>query len=361
MGSPKIANGDTEATRSSSPLSPIHEPELPDASDAQLPPVENIELSSPAGSKESSTAPKPQSPKSPKKRKRLVVKRAPKKSKWDAASLLGDPKSPLASAELRTLLTNPMAWDVLDQEEKAEILALFPDNQHILKADTQDARPDFASLRNDDSFRYDCAAYTEHLAQGRHDPEWLEMAWSAHQRRRIGDFDEYLETKFNEDWDVELPPEMKSSRVRLVTKESDVNTEDTEMKQASNGSDKNDQDETMGDHPDEIKKEENGLIRKDEDDHSKEQPQTVANPTIDNKKEEDEIMDEPPKPVAEEADKQHKRVQDQEDQVTDEITVADVEMKEKDLGRKTTTVCRPRRNTKRVIYAESDSSEDELA
>jgi hypothetical protein len=255
-----------------------------------------------------------------------------------------------------------MAWDVLDQEEKAEILALFPDNQHILKADTHDARPDFASLRNDDSFRYDCAAYTEHLGQGRHDPEWLEMAWSAHQRRRIGDFDEYLETKFNEDWDVELPPEMKSSRGLPVTKESEVTTEDAEMKQASNGLDKKAQDEAMIDRPEGIKKEENALIEKYEHDLSGEQPQTAANQTIgENKKTEDETMEEPPKPVPKEADRQGKRVQDQEDQVMDEITVAGVDLHVKDPGRKTTTVCRPRRNTKRVTYAESNSSEDELA
>lgn len=70
---------------------------------------------------------------------------------------------------------------------------------------------------NDDSFRYDCAAYTDNIAQGRHDPEWLASAWSAHERRRAGDFDKYLIDKLEEDWGVEIPEEMKFRRTPPVT------------------------------------------------------------------------------------------------------------------------------------------------
>lgn len=105
-----------------------------------------------------------------------------------------------------------MAWTALDQNDKAEILALFPDNGHILDAGTEDARPNFASLMNDDSFRYDCAAYTENIAEGRHDAEWLAEAWSAHERRKAGDFDKYLMDKLEEEWGVEIPEEMKILR-----------------------------------------------------------------------------------------------------------------------------------------------------
>jgi hypothetical protein len=104
----------------------------------------------------------------------------------------------------------------LDQDEKTEILSLFPDKGHILDAGTEDARPNFASLMNDDSFRYDCAAYTDNIAQGRHDPEWLASAWSAHERRRAGDFDKYLIDKLEEDWGVEIPEEMKVRRTPPV-------------------------------------------------------------------------------------------------------------------------------------------------
>lgn len=114
-----------------------------------------------------------------------------------------------------------MAWDALEKEERAEILALFPDSQHIVGTGSEDACPDFASLMNDDSFRYDCAAYTENIAQGRHDPEWLAQAWAAHERRKMGDFDEYLDNKFKDDWNVELPPELKTKRSAAASNELD--------------------------------------------------------------------------------------------------------------------------------------------
>ncbi|RFU72546.1 hypothetical protein TARUN_9705 [Trichoderma arundinaceum] len=150
-------------------------------------------------------------PRRPKK-KAAAAKRTPKKPKWDSENILKDPKSPLATANLRSILCNPMAWTALDQDEKTEILSLFPDKRHILDSDTEDARPNFASLMNDDSFRYDCAAYTDNIAQGRYDPDWLASAWSAHERRKAGDFDKYLIDKLEEDWGVEIPGEMKVRR-----------------------------------------------------------------------------------------------------------------------------------------------------
>lgn len=38
------------------------------------------------------------------------------------------------------------------------------------------------------------------------------MAWSAHERRKMGDFDEYLVSKFEDDWEVNLPEEFKPRR-----------------------------------------------------------------------------------------------------------------------------------------------------
>lgn len=108
-----------------------------------------------------------------------------------------------------------MAWDVLDPSDKAEIIALFPDKDHIVLDDGEEARPDLASLMNDDAFRHDCATYTEHLAQGRFDPEWLACAWAAHEQRKAGDFDEHLINKFEDDWQVELPEDFKPRRQLL--------------------------------------------------------------------------------------------------------------------------------------------------
>lgn len=115
------------------------------------------------------------------------------------------------------MLSNPLAWDVLGADDKTEILALFPDQAHILAADDSgDARPDFGSLMNDDTFRHDCSVYTENVAEGRFDPEWLACAWAAHERRKAGDFDEHLVAKFENDWQTELPDEMKPKR-RLLS------------------------------------------------------------------------------------------------------------------------------------------------
>ncbi|KAK5993686.1 hypothetical protein PT974_07122 [Cladobotryum mycophilum] len=189
---------------SSSPLSSISEPEL-----SFTPP----RITRTGRSTRSSTfqhAANKQMPERPKPKP--ATKRTPKKHKWDAENIIIDSRSPLARANLRSVLSNPMAWSVLDKEERAEILSLFPDKEHILDAGTEDAGPNFASLLNDDSFRYDCAVYTSNLAAGRHDPEWLASAWAAHERRKAGDFDEYLINKLQDDWEVELPDEMKSFR-----------------------------------------------------------------------------------------------------------------------------------------------------
>ncbi|KHN95694.1 uncharacterized protein MAM_06535 [Metarhizium album ARSEF 1941] len=80
---------------------------------------------------------------------------------------------------------------------------------HTLDADTGDARPNFETLMNDDSFRYDCAAYVDDLARGRHDAVWLEDAWRAHARRKAGEFDEWLSDKFVEDWGVDVADDSK--------------------------------------------------------------------------------------------------------------------------------------------------------
>ncbi|KAF7545015.1 hypothetical protein G7Z17_g9505 [Cylindrodendrum hubeiense] len=260
-----------------------------------MPPVEDIKLSSPSRNKGVSTTAKPRT-----SRKRVVVRRAAKKSKWDAETLLSDPKSPLASADLRTILSNPMAWDILDKEEQAEILALFPDDQHVLSAGTAEACPDFASLMNDDSFRHDCAAYTENIAQGRHDPEWLASAWAAHERRMAGDFDEHLENKFKDDWEVELPPELQSHN-RPAATDGDAKMEDPE-----------------------VEAEQSKEQKAEDDNEEKPKPETV-------------------------------------DELQAEITNHKEPEVERKVEQKVMAVCRPRRSTKPVTYEEKSDDEDELA
>ncbi|KAF5536292.1 hypothetical protein FPHYL_13020 [Fusarium phyllophilum] len=225
-----------EAQKNALPSSPLSS--APDHEDHDTRTTADQPPDSPSTSLNSrENTPATTSKKMAKGKRRVLVKKVPRKSKWNADNILTDPKSPLASADLRSILSNPMAWDILDKEEKAEILALFPDSQHILNPGTEDACPDFASLMNDDSFRYDCAAYTENIAQGRHNPEWLAHAWAAHERRKMGDFDEFLDKRFRDEWDVELPPELKTKRGPAVSKEtSDVTMEDTDI--VKNESDK---------------------------------------------------------------------------------------------------------------------------
>jgi len=57
------------------------------------------------------------------------------------------------------------------------------------------------------------------LAQGRHDPQWLRDAWRAHERRKAGDFDDFLISKFEEDWGP-LPEHMRlEARTKKISDE----------------------------------------------------------------------------------------------------------------------------------------------
>ncbi|RYP50176.1 hypothetical protein DL769_010990 [Monosporascus sp. CRB-8-3] len=128
------------------------------------------------------------------------------RSKYDKPEeMLTNPKSPLASTRLRDLLCNPKAWDLLGPQERKQVLAKFPDQQEILDAGTEDARPDVASLRNNNNFRHDAARYQDNLRKGKHDPEWIRQAQAAHSKREMGGYDEYLATRFEEEWGMKMP------------------------------------------------------------------------------------------------------------------------------------------------------------
>jgi hypothetical protein len=105
---------------------------------------------------------------------------------------------------------HPEAWDILTPEEKQDVLAKFPDGKHILAAGTANARPNTVSLRNDDNFRHDCARYQENIELGRHDEEWLSQAWTAHEKHKRGDYDEFLREQFEGQWSVKLPREQEA-------------------------------------------------------------------------------------------------------------------------------------------------------
>ncbi|KXH61243.1 hypothetical protein CSAL01_02382 [Colletotrichum salicis] len=165
-----------------------------------------------------STKPKPVTASPPRVTKkkqptRVVPKKVPK---WTTQKLLTDPNSPLASANLRAMLCQPAAWDILTKEERAEIVNLFPAGTRILDAGTDDARPDFDALRNDNNFRHDCATYADNISLGKHDPEWLEQAWGARERRRAGDFDDHVTQKFEDEWSCNVPEGFKPDRSSIA-------------------------------------------------------------------------------------------------------------------------------------------------
>ncbi|KAK1780464.1 Asx homology domain-containing protein [Copromyces sp. CBS 386.78] len=134
--------------------------------------------------------------------------------KWEAPFVYTDEHSPLTNADLRAILLLPQAWDVLTPEERRDILAKFPDDSHILDAGTEKARPDLVLLRNNDHFRYDCARYLENIERGRHDEQWLQEAWVAHEKHKRGDYDDFLRKEFEIDWATKIPEELlqKTSR-----------------------------------------------------------------------------------------------------------------------------------------------------
>ncbi|KYK61643.1 hypothetical protein DCS_02786 [Drechmeria coniospora] len=142
---------------------------------------------------------------------RATAKTKKSKKKDAVSALLTCPKSPLAVADLRAILSHPMAWDSLSSEEQAEMLALFPDGKHIIEADGR-RRPNFDSLLSDDSFRKGCADFAANISDGRHDDAWLEDAWKAHVRRKRGSFDHHLDATFEKEWNVRLPVDLKARR-----------------------------------------------------------------------------------------------------------------------------------------------------
>ncbi|CAK7567072.1 MAG: hypothetical protein SEPTF4163_005031 [Sporothrix epigloea] len=133
------------------------------------------------------------------RRRKLVAAR------WRSEFVLANARSPLTHYDLRTLLCQPEAWSLLDHEEQREVLALFPPDTKVLDAGTVDARPDVASLKNDNNFRHDCARYRSGLQDGFFNKSWLEEAFEAHAMRQGGTFDDYVLETFESSWGVEMP------------------------------------------------------------------------------------------------------------------------------------------------------------
>lgn len=90
----------------------------------------------------------------------------------------------------------------------------MPADKHILDANTPNARPNIGALVNNDTFRHDAEEYVSNISRGMHDPHWLKDAWAAHQRRTVGDFDEFYIRKIEVDWSADIPDEHRPEHLR---------------------------------------------------------------------------------------------------------------------------------------------------
>ncbi|KAK3945030.1 Asx homology domain-containing protein [Diplogelasinospora grovesii] len=151
---------------------------------------------------------------------------ARRNKKWAPPSVYTNEKSPLTRVDLRAMLLLPRAWDILPPLDQINIIEKFPDETHIINPGTDFSRPNLESLRNDDNFRHDCTRYIENLKEGRHDEDWLQQAWIAHEKHKRGDFDAHLVAKFEADWDIELPEEHCPQHLREREELFDSDDED---------------------------------------------------------------------------------------------------------------------------------------
>ncbi|KAK0651933.1 hypothetical protein B0T16DRAFT_454348 [Cercophora newfieldiana] len=140
---------------------------------------------------------------------RVSLQRQAKSKKWDAPYVLTNSNSPLVESgehnDLFKMLMRPGAWDVLSQDEKAKILALFPHESWILDPGTPQARPDTQLLMNNTAFRSDVVGYARGIERGHHAEQWLKRAWAAHRTHISGGFDDYLAMEFKATWGEDMP------------------------------------------------------------------------------------------------------------------------------------------------------------
>jgi hypothetical protein len=104
------------------------------------------------------------------------------------------------------LLSQPQAWNCLEETEKQEILALLPPDVH---PDAQAAADDSNSkippipdsfIRYSNNWRDGIRQFQLDLENGRYDPEWLQQAQDAREQRERGDFDKFKEREFEAFW-----------------------------------------------------------------------------------------------------------------------------------------------------------------
>jgi hypothetical protein len=123
--------------------------------------------------------------------------------KWEPTHLVTHPKSVLATAPLAQLLHAPRAWTCLTPAQQRALVAALPPapsaaaavDEAALVAAVPDGEPLPNVLRrrlaSSAAFQTDVRQFQEDLAAGKLEPEWIEMATAASERRRLGEFDDW--------------------------------------------------------------------------------------------------------------------------------------------------------------------------
>ncbi|KAJ5674691.1 uncharacterized protein N7477_004625 [Penicillium maclennaniae] len=143
-------------------------------------------------------------------KKASPAKRPPRKpvarGKWSEEKLLTSDKSVLIHEDLVKLLAKPEAWNLLEEAEKREILALLPADIHpdwdLSKTDPEYRIPPLPQefIRYSTNWREGIRVFQLDLENGRYDPQWLRQAENARRKRENGDFDKFKEREFEEFW-----------------------------------------------------------------------------------------------------------------------------------------------------------------
>lgn len=98
------------------------------------------------------------------------------------------------------MFADPKAWDVLDQETKAKLLSMLPEDQRMIAEVDGETRISEDFLKYDPDWRHYLGRAQEDIAEGRNDPDWLEQAAAASKCRTDGDFDDWKDGEYELFW-----------------------------------------------------------------------------------------------------------------------------------------------------------------
>ncbi|KAL3471796.1 Asx homology domain-containing protein [Aspergillus californicus] len=126
------------------------------------------------------------------------------KDRWEEEKLMTSDKSQLIDIDLVKLLTQPDAWECLEEAEKEEILELLPGDIHpnTDPSEIDGKIPPLSQefLRYSTHWRSGIRDFQLDLQNGHYDPQWQREAEEAAKQRAAGKFDKFKEEEFEQFW-----------------------------------------------------------------------------------------------------------------------------------------------------------------